>query len=134
VLATDKGIDMQRRQFIISGIGAAAYAGLGATAALAAQGAALQLNAASFATMLHQPFNVYDSARGVTVELVKVKEIAGSPGLRQFSLSFKGRAEDGLETGTYEVEHAAIGKVLMYLDADKRGKQGVMYRADFNLL
>ena len=130
---------MQRRQFIVSGIGVIAYAGVGATAALAAeavagQGVAGQISAAGFRTMLNQSFNIYDSVRGITVQLVKVKETAGSAGARQFTLSFKGAIEDALDSGTYEVEHAATGKLLLYLDADKRAKSGVLYRADFNLL
>ncbi len=128
---------MQRRQFIISGVGVAAYAGMGTAGALAAsagQGLAGQISAAGFSAMLHQDFNIYDSARGVTVQLVKVKQASGAHGARQFSLSFRGAPEDGLDSGTYEVEHAATGKVMMYLDAAKRGKGGVTYRADFNLL
>jgi hypothetical protein len=127
---------MQRRQFIVSGIGMLAYAGVGTTAALAAeavagQGAAGQISAAGFRALLNQSFNIYDSVRGITVQLVKVKETARA---RQFTLSFKGAIEDALDSGTYEVEHAATGKLLLYLDANKRARNGVVYRADFNLL
>jgi hypothetical protein len=132
---------MQRRHFILSGIGMLAYAGVG-TAALAAADAVAgrgvgvggQISAARFAAVLNQSFNIYAGPRGVTVQLVKVREGVGSPGLRQFTLSFAGAAEDALDSGTYEVEHAATGKVLMYLDAGKGGKNGIIYRADFNLL
>ena len=122
---------MQRRQFIVSGVGVVAYAGVG-TGVFAASAAAAPaaLNASAFATLLGQSFTMYDSVRGVTVQLVKVNEVAAG----QFSVSFKGRADDGLDSGTYEVEHASMGKLPMYLDADKRGKHGVFYRADFNLL
>lgn len=93
-----------------------------------AQGAAL--SAGAFSALLNHSFNIYASARGITVQLVKVKEVSAG----QFSICFRGAAEDGLDSGTYEVEHAAIGKMPLYLDANKRAKQGVVYRADFNLL
>ncbi len=127
---------MQRRQFIIAGIGTLAAVGMGAPAAGAArlQGAAGQVSAGGFSAVLNESFNIYDGARGVTVQLVKVKEIASAQGSRQFSLSFKGGLADGIDSGTYDVEHPAIGKVLMFLDASQRGKGAVMYRADFNLL
>ena len=125
---------MQRRKFIASGIGLLAYAGLGTAATVAGQGAGAALSAARFAAMLNQPFTIYDSVRGIRVQLVSVKEAPASRGLHQFTLTFAGAAEDSLDSGTYEVEHAATGKQLMYLDAHKRGKAGVVYRADFNLL
>ena len=123
---------MQRRQFIASSMGALAYAGVGtgAMAASVVSGRAAVPGAATFAALLNEAFTVYASARGITVQLVKVKELR--PG--QFSISFKGAAQDGLDSGTYDVEHAAIGNLPLYLDADKRGRNGVVYRADFNLL
>lgn len=113
-------------------MGALAYAGVGsgAMAAGALSGSPATPSAAAFAALLNQAFTVYASARGITVQLVKVKELR--PG--QFSVSFKGAAGEGLDSGTYEVEHAAIGNLPLYLDADKRGRSGVVYRADFNLL
>ena len=124
---------MQRRQFIVNSMGAMAYAGVGSSAfaasAIAGQGAA-PLSAGAFTALLKHSFNIYDSVRGITVQLVKVKEVG--PG--QFSISFQGAAEDGMDSGTYEVEHASTGKMPMYLDANKRGRHGVVYRADFNLL
>ena len=126
---------MQRRQFIVSGVGVMAYAGAGmaGAAVAAAGGIAGQMSAAGFSAMLHQPFNVYDTKRGVTVELVRVRQAPGQ-GAGQFSLSFAGREGEVLDSGVYEVEHPATGKVMMYLDADKKGSKGVIYRADFNLL
>lgn len=111
---------------------ACAGAGTGALAANAAggQAAAGRLSASGFAALLNEQFNIYASARGITVQLFKVKE--AGPG--QFSICFKGASEDGLDSGTYEVEHASTGKMPLYLDANKRGRNGVVYRADFNLL
>ena len=84
--------------------------------------------------MLDESFTVYDSVRGIGVQLVKVRRGASEPGTRQFSLTFAGDKADALASGTYEVEHAATGKLLLYLDASPRGQNGVLYRADFNLL
>lgn len=126
---------MQRRQFIVRSMGVLAYAGTGtAVIAAAGKGAAWHVSAAGFSAMLNQSFNIYDSVRGVTVQLVKVKEAAASRDGLQFSLSFKGSEADGLDSGTYEVEHPATGKLLMYLDVDKHARKGALYRADFNLL
>ncbi len=128
---------MQRRLFIVSGVGAAAYAGMGTTAALAATAlggkGTVSVNAQGFASLLNESFNIYDGVRGITVQLVKVQKARDHAG-QQFSLSFSGRSEDALASGTYEVEHGAVGKQMMYLDAQKRGAQSVVYRADFNLL
>lgn len=110
-------------------MGVLAYAGAG-TGATAANVVAGPFSASKFSALLNEQFNIYASARGITVQLVNVKE--AGPG--QFSISFKGASEDGLDSGTYEVEHASTGKMPLYLDANKRGKNGVIYRADFNLL
>jgi len=120
---------MERRQFIMSSAGALACAGMSPATALADS----PMSAASFAAMVGDYFNIYDSVRGVTVQLVKVKPAKESPGSQQFSLSFSGPLAFAFESGTYEVEHPGSGKQLMYLVAHKTGKNA-FYRADFNLL
>lgn len=128
---------MQRRDFIGSGIGIGAlcYAGISGAASAAAYGAPARLTgAAQFKALLRQQFMVYDGVRGIGVQLVKVRQADAAPGTQQFSLTFSGATADALEGGTYEVEHAAIGKRPMFLDASVRGQNGVSYRADFNLL
>ncbi len=84
--------------------------------------------------MLKETFYIYDGVRGISVQLVKVRQVAETPGSQQFSLTFSGAQADALPSGTYEVEHALTGKQLMYLDASGGGAQGARYRADFNLL
>lgn len=121
---------MERRQFIMSSAGALACAGMSSAAALAADS---PMSAASFAAMVGDHFNIYDTVRGVTVQLVKVKQAKESLGSQQFSLSFSGPLAGAFDSGTYEVEHPGSGKQLMYLVAHKTGKNAV-YRADFNLL
>lgn len=124
---------MQRRHFIASGIGMLAWAAGGGAIAGSRSGAGA-LSAAGFSAMLNDTFTLYDRVRGVNVQLVKVRKGPASPGTRQFTLSFAGASADALTSGTYEVEHPATGKLLMYLDASRRGQQGMLYRADFNLL
>jgi hypothetical protein len=119
---------MHRRHFIGSGLG------IGMLCIAGTGSAAGQVSAAGFAALLKDSFNVYDRVRGISVQLVKVRQAAAAPGTRQFSLTFAGSMADALPSGTYEVEHAATGKQLMFLDASGRGQHGVLYRADFNLL
>lgn len=119
---------MQRRHFISGGIG------IGLLCIGGNGSAAGQVSAAGYSAMLKESFNVYDSVRGIRVQLVKVRQVAAAAGTRQFSLTFSGAKADALASGTYEVEHAATGKQMMYLDASSHGQHGVLYRADFNLL
>lgn len=116
-----------------------AAAGMSSAAAMAADAAAKravagQLSAAGFSALLRQTFAVYGGERGATLLLVKVKEARAQPGMQQFSLHFSGDGAAALDSGMYELEHPQTGKLLMYLDAHKHGRDGVMYRADFNLL
>lgn len=129
---------MYRRQFIASGLGALAWAGVGATAAAAAavvpaaRGTAP--GAQGFASLLNQQFKLYDNVRGVAVTLVKITHAPPQPGMQQFTLSFEGERSGALPSGTYEVEHPLTGVTAMYLDASAHGQHAVRYRADFNLM
>ena len=130
---------MQRRQFIMSSAGMLAAAGMSSTAALAADAAARralagQLSAAGFSALLRQSFAVYGGERGATLQLVKVTEVPAQAGMQQFSLHFSGDGGPALESATYELEHPQTGKMMMYLDAHKHGREAVTYRADFSLL
>ncbi len=131
---------MERRKFILSSAGLVACAGMSTSMARAAEAAARravagELSAAGFSALLNQQFTVYGTARGATLELVKVKDAARpQPGLRQFTLHFKSETGLGLASGSYELEHASTGRMMMYLDADQRGRDAMLYRADFNLL
>lgn len=124
---------MQRREFIAGGIGVLAWAGIG-TAAHAAGRAEMALDAQGFAALINEQFNIFDSVRGITVRLVKVKPGPAAAGLQQFSLNFEGERAGALPSGTYEVEHALTGKTVLYLDASAHGQHVTRYRADFSLL
>ena len=124
---------MQRRDFIASGLGALACAGI-STAALAASHGGAGPGAQAYAALLGEKFIVYDGVRGETVRLVKVRQAPAQPGMQQFTLRFEGGRHGALPSGTYEVDHAATGKIDMFLDASARGADSVLYRADFSLL
>lgn len=130
---------MERRTFILAtgGLFGSASAGhaapLAAALATPAPASATALRAASFARLVNQTFNVYASLRGVAMELVAVKQQPSAASHEQFRLTFHG-AGVTLPSGTYTVEHAAIGQVPMYLEAVGSDAQGTSYRADFNLL
>lgn len=129
---------MERRTFILAtgGLFGTASAGHAAPlAALATPGlaTATALRAATFTRLVNQSFNVYASQRGVAMQLVAVKQQPSGAGHEQFRLTFNG-AGATLPSGTYTVEHAAIGQVPMYLEAAGSDAQGTTYRADFNLL
>jgi hypothetical protein len=129
---------MERRTFILAtgglfGTAGAAHAAPLAALATPAPASATALRAASFARLVNQTFNVYASQRGVAMELVALKQQPSAAGHEQFRLTFHG-AGAALPSGTYTVEHAAIGQVPMYLEAAGADAQGASYRADFNLL
>ena len=57
-----------------------------------------------------------------------------APAMRNTACQSRVASTSALDSGTYEVEHQKTGRLMMYLDAHKRGADGLMYRADFNLL
>jgi hypothetical protein len=129
---------MERRTFILATGSLLGAAGTGHAAPLAALAApalatAAPVRAASFAALVNQSFNVYASQRGVTMQLATVSQQPSAAGHEQFRLTFSG-AGAPLPSGTYTVEHAAIGQLPMYLEAAGSDAQGARYRADFNLL
>jgi hypothetical protein len=129
---------MQRRTFVTVAGTLLSWAGIGSAAPLAGQllgrPAAGKLSGAAFAALLDQSFNVYENKRGVAMKLSNVRQHAGAGGFEQFSLSLRAPAGTALVSGTYELEHAAIGLVPVYLEALGQDRGALRYRADFNLL
>lgn len=136
---------MQRRDFVIATGSVLATGGAAAATAATAPSAATlprpalfsvpagvpQLRAATFQGLLNQSFNLYQHARGVSLQLTEVRMEKESPGTEQFTLVF---SAPGLElpNGTYELEQGSIGQTSMYL---KRGETGGdVYLAHFSLL
>lgn len=124
---------MERRNFLLAASGLLGATGLGQAAALAAlPPTPSQIRMAGFRQLQGQRFNLYQSKRGTSADLVEVKEGKAYPRLEQFTLLFA--TPDQLAPGVYEVEHAAIGRLSLYLHAAGQGAQGLLYRAEFSLL
>jgi len=132
---------MQRREFVIATGSLLAASGASVTAGAAtlprppliSVPAGLRvLNGATFRGLLNQNFNVYQSKRGVTMELIAVRmPDQARPGSEQFTLVFSAPGVT-LPSDTYEVEQAAIGMTAMYLQQGEPGQN--LYLAHFNLL
>ncbi|NRR31892.1 hypothetical protein HSX11_17095 [Oxalobacteraceae bacterium] len=136
---------MERRKFVLAAGGLLSGATLHATAigatvlantalvATAAKAPGIKAaGSATFSALLKQPFNVYASNRGASMQLIAVKTKHTDAAHDQFTLTFASATV--LADGIYEVEHAQTGKQAMYLEASGKGAEGSYYRADFNLL
>lgn len=131
---------MQRREFVIatgsllaaSGASLPAAAGTLPQPPLISVPAGLRvLNGATFQGLLNQNFNVYESKRGVTMQLSAVRTPdQATPGSEQFTLVFSAPGVT-LPNGTYQVEQSAIGMTAMYLQQGEPGQN--LYLAHFNL-
>lgn len=126
---------MERRTFVLATGGLLGCPGLARAATLtpARVAPAAGLRAASFTALLNQTFNVYDHRHGGAMALVAVRACPAAAGHEQFSLTFAAPGAT-FNSGSYQVEHAAIGMLTLYLQASGTGPQGALYRADFNLL
>jgi len=73
---------------------------------------------------------------GQVLELLisSVEEHPGNPSLEQFSLFLHGPKDPLLQSGSYEVQHDALGVHLLYLSALDRNEKGCSYQALFNRL
>lgn len=121
---------MERREFILATSGALACAGAVPGMALAAGALPAGLNRAAFGAIVGQSLIAYDSARGVALTLLAIKDGKDAPGREQFTLQLSGSAGSPLKTGTYDVYHASIGTVPLFIEtagADAR------YRIQFSL-
>lgn len=136
---------MERRTFVLatggllggSGLCGAAELAKARTAGIASIGATpapAMAGSAAYLPLVQERFNVYPGNRGVAMTLLRVKRnFEGARG-DQFSLTFALPAGQSLASGTYEVEHASLGKQTIYLQLAGSGPEGNYYRADFNLL
>ena len=139
---------MERRTFVLatggllggSGLSGAAElakartAGIASIASIGAAPAPAMAGSAAYLPLVQERFNVYPGNRGVAMTLLRVKRnFEGARG-DQFTLTFALPAGQSLASGTYEVEHASLGKQTIYLQLAGSGPEGNYYRADFNLL
>lgn len=124
---------MERRDFMLAAGAAIACAGASPVLALAAGSARGRLGRATFAGLVRQTLIAYDSARGVALTLVEVKDGKPAPGLEQFSLLLSGSEASPLKGGNYDVYHDSIGTVPLFIEpAGKRGQE-TLYRIQFSL-
>lgn len=125
---------MQRREFVMA-TGGLMVAGLGQAAVPQARlMAALprsvyRFDSSHYAGLLQQTFNVYESSRGVAMQLTALHTVPSAPGQQQFTLTFSAPGVT-LRSGTYDVEHASTGITPLYLEAAAPGT----WLAHFNLL
>jgi hypothetical protein len=70
----------------------------------------------------------------LTLETVEASALApeGS-GAQQFCVLFSAAAVPAIKAGSYEIEHSATGRQLLFLQPAARQGARVMLRADFNL-
>jgi hypothetical protein len=74
--------------------------------------------------------------RALQLTLAAVETAALAPeggGALQFSLLFSAAAVPAILAGSYEIEHPAIGRQLLFLQPAARQGARVTLRADFNL-
>lgn len=94
-----------------------------------------KLNSKIFSECLHTSFQI--PVRGqnlLTLELVEVTEKNASPRLEQFSLIFRGPMTPALPQSIYEMEHAGLGKLELFLVPIGPDSLGMCYEAVFNRL
>jgi hypothetical protein len=128
---------MQRRQFMLAGAALSGAALAVGTPALAAPKAAASAvtgpRQAVYQALLGHTFLVFERQRGVVLELISVRSDPSGPGLEQFTLTFAG-AGVSIGSGTYEIEHAGLGRFSLYLEASGQSARRTTYRAHFSLL
>ena len=75
----------------------------------------MEQSAATFRAHVNTAFVVSPGSGAVTLRLADVVERPISAGLEQFSLFFHGPTDRLLPQGTYEIEHASLGLIALFL-------------------
>jgi hypothetical protein len=122
---------MERREFMLAVGGALACAGASPALAIGAGALPAGLNRAAFAALVGQSLITYDSARGVALTLLALKDTKAAPCHEQFTLLLSGSEGSPLKTGTYDVYHANIGTLPLFIET---AGDGAKYRIQFSLL
>jgi hypothetical protein len=130
---------MKRRDILRAGASSLALAGMiGAAApqAAAADASSFAWSHATALALVGQQFWLNHPelrAIGLTLADVQAPATQGDPRMQQFSLVF---ASDGARfaAGTYEIDHATLGRIMLFLAPAGSGAGAPRYRADFSLL
>lgn len=147
---------IKRRNLLKLGGGSLALAGLGLAATargadLAASGVAAAAtneyhwSEAGARALLGQQFWLNDPQQGavsLTLSEVRVPTprkradggVAAAGPLQQFTLVFAGPAGGAIADGSYEIDHAQIGRFALFLMPAGRRADANFYRAEFSLL
>jgi hypothetical protein len=73
-------------------------------------------------------------AGAIELELVEVSSVGRAGDGRSFALLFRGPSASPLGQGTVELEHVALGSVLLFLVPVAADATGLQYEAVFNRL
>jgi hypothetical protein len=101
------------------------------------------LQAVTFRRQLKSIFRIHPPCMPVVdVELVEVTERESADGRQpwavarqeRFSILFRGRCEQLLEQGTYQLQHDHLGALELFLVPVGQDQAGVYYEAVFNRL
>jgi hypothetical protein len=92
------------------------------------------LRKAAFTPCLNDPFLIYlRDGEAVELRLEEVSD-ASTERMESFSLIFRGPLERPFPQGTYEAEHAGLGRFPLFLVPVARDVDGMRYEAVFNIL
>lgn len=130
---------MKRRDILRAGASSLALAGMiGAAAPRAAAADATSFawsHAAALALVGQQFWLNHPDLRAIGLTLAEVQAPAtqADPRMQQFSLVF---ASDGARfaAGTYEIDHATLGRFMLFVDVVGNTAGAPRYRADFSLM
>lgn len=130
---------MKRRNLLKMAGGSLALANFGLTpGAACASEPAFGWNRASAEGLVGQAFWLQHPQAGalqVTLASVSVPAMKSlDPRMEQFSLVFHGPLQPAVVAGTYELDHAALGRFDLYLAPGGRAGGNAVYRSDFSLL
>jgi hypothetical protein len=105
--------------------------GLAASAVGKPSGGAAYLRHATFAPLVGTNFRVQrEGARALRVKLIEARRTGGVG--ESFSLLFRGRAQAGLEAGTYRFDHPSLGGFDLFAGPVGRGVKGLDLEAVIN--
>lgn len=90
---------------------------------------------AAFSQQVHTIYSLEHPDWGVIpLELISVSDLRETPRQRMYSLLFRGPLEMPFQQGSFPLEHAAMGRAILFLVPVARETDGFRYQAVFNQL